>query len=196
MKLIYIIYFLLISGFSASQEKCEITESTSLKIKKVDKKDLICIAENSDQPITIFYTFASWCQPCRMHLLQALYLEKSYQSNVYIVLVEGESDPRIINGIDYIKKYATEAKMVVLKDDIYEGGVKKRNRQFVNDMTPADFENIADFSKFIMINKEGKTLLVTTYKDSEKDPDWKDAMPMIRRKIIPLLEKDENRLNA
>lgn len=189
MKFLYIVFFILLSGFFKSQDNCQIIESSSLKIKKVDKNDLICIAENSAEPVTIFYTFASWCQPCRMHLLQALYLEKSYKSNVYIVLVEGESDPRITNGIDYIRKYAPEAKIVVLKDDIYEGSVKKRNRKFVTDITPPEFEDISDFSKFLIISKEGKTLLVTTYKDSEKDPDWKDAMPMIKRKIIPLLEK-------
>lgn len=189
MKVIYIICIFLISSFFAAQEKCETFESASLHIKKVDKNDLICIAKNSDQPITVFYTFASWCQSCRMHLLQALYLEKYYKSNVYILLVEGESDPRIINGINYIKKYAPDGKMVVLKDDIYEGGVKKRNRKFVREITPAQFENIDDFSKFIIMNKEGETLLVTTYKDSENDPNWTDAMPMIKRKVIPLLEK-------
>nr|WP_314495670.1 hypothetical protein [uncultured Chryseobacterium sp.] len=189
MKFFYIIYFFLVSGFFTAQEKCEIIESTSLNIKKVDKEDLICIAKNSDQPITVFYTFASWCAPCRMHLLQALYLEKFFKTNVYIVLVEGESDRKIINGINYIEKYAPDAKMLVLKDAVYEGGVKKRNRQFVTDITPPQFENIADFSKFILINKEGQTVLVTNYKDNENDPDWKDAMPMIKRKIIPLLEK-------
>ena len=68
---------------------------------------------------------------------------------------------------------------------------QKNTRDFLKKITPAQFENIDDMSKYIVLNKEGVVQLVTNYKDSEKDPDWKDDKPMVKRIVLPLLEKKE-----
>ena len=40
-----------------------------------------------------------------------------------------------------------------------------------------------------VLNKEGEVQLVTNYKDSKNDPDWKSDKPMVKRIVLPLLEK-------
>ena len=62
-------------------------------------------------------------------------------------------------------------------------------RVFATSNSTAELENIDDMSKYIVLNKEGEVQLVTNYKDSKNDPDWKSDKPMVKRIVLPLLEK-------
>ena len=50
-------------------------------------------------------------------------------------------------------------------------------------------KNINDMSKYIVLNSNGETIMVTNWKDSKDDPDWSDDGPLLRRLGIPLLRK-------
>jgi len=73
--------------------------------------------------------------------------------------------------------------------DLDKGGKSRKYKDFLTKITPPQFENIDSMSKFIVLNKAGDVQLVTSYKDKEDDPDWKDPRPMIKRLILPLLEE-------
>jgi hypothetical protein len=78
-------------------------------------------------------------------------------------------------------------KVAVLSDTTYGLKPKKRNKQFVKEITPTQFEAIDDFSKYILLNKEGEVIMVTTWKDN-RDNDWRDDSKMVQQRIVPLLQ--------
>ena len=49
-----------------------------------------------------------------------------------------------------------------------------------------ELENIDDYSKYILLNKDGKVLMVTNFKDNKGD-DWRDDTKMVKKKLLPLL---------
>ena len=153
---------------------------------KVDRNDLICIAKNSSQPFTIFYTLTSWCSPCRMHFPDAVALEKSGKVNLFVVLVESEDDKKIIKAIDFIRSSYAEVQFGVLKNESYGSKTSKRNNKFVAEITPTSNEVIDDYGKFILVDNSGKIVYVTNYKDYDKD--WKNSRKMIENKILPLIK--------
>ena len=186
MKLITIFTLLVsLTCYSQDVESCNIQKSDILNVQVVEKDDLICIAKNSDKPYTVFYTLASWCSPCRMHYPDALALEKTGKVNLFVVLVESEQDKRLLNAIDFIQSYSTDVKFGVLKDEKYGTKTGKRNKKFATEITPENNDLIDDYGKFILIDKGGKVLYVTNWKDYNKE--WKDAGKMLRNKILPLI---------
>lgn len=185
-KILFSLSFLLSFGIKAQFETCNLKQSNFISATTVSKDDLSCIAKNSDKPYTIFYTLTSWCAPCRLHLPDTLDLEKTGMVDVYVLLVEAEQDPKIANAINFIKNTDNNVKYVVLKDELYGTKVGKRNKKFVTEITPSNFENIDDYSKIILIDKSGKTKYVSNWKDYNKD--WKNSKKMYENKIIPLLK--------
>jgi len=187
MKILYLLFLFSFSINIPAQysELCNISKSEKIDSQKVDVDDLLCIAKNADTPFTIFYTLASWCEPCRLHFPDAIDLEKTGKVNLFVILVESESDKRVVNAINFIKSYSKNVKYGVLKDEVYGTKTGKRNNKFVKQITPARFELIEDYGKFIVIDKSGTILYVSNWKDYDKD--WKNAKKMIENKIIPLL---------
>ncbi len=185
-RLLISLSILLSFGIQAQNEQCHLQQSKFISATTVDKEDLICIAKNSQKPYTIFYTLASWCGPCRLHLPDTLDLEKTGMADVFVLLVEAEQDQRINSAISFIKNTDEKVKYVVLKDEVYGTKVGKRNRKFVSEITPSGFENIDDYSKVILMDKSGNTIYVSNWKDYNKD--WKNSKKMYENKIIPLLK--------
>lgn len=182
---------LLGSTFLFSQQNdCSLKKSEHINVPAADKNDLLCISKNSGKPNTVFYTLASWCAPCIEHLPDALKLEKDFNTDVYVVLVEAEDDPWVQNAINRVKDRLEDAKMLVLKNSVYPGGVKKRNKTFVTQITPPEFETIPDFSKFIVINNQGDVVMVTNWKDYKKldKKNTENAQQMLSHTVIPLLQ--------
>lgn len=187
MKLITIFTFIItLNAYSQNTDNCSIQKSETINVQIVDKDDIICIAKNSDKPFTVIYTLTSWCSPCRMHFPDAVDLEKTGKVNLFVVLVESEKDKRIINAIDFIQSASAGVKFGVLKDALYGTKTGKRNKKFATEITPENNELIDDYGKFILIDKSGKVLYVTNWKDYNKE--WKDAKNMLQNKILPLLE--------
>lgn len=158
------------------------------EIVVVDATSIIEIAKNSDKKNTLFFTFGIWCEPCRLHLPGAIKLAKEHDLDFYVLLVDGMNTERVAMAYDYLKKLDASVKVAVLNDAVYGDKLKKRNKKFVTEITPPQFENIDDFSKYILLDKKGEVILVTTWKDN-RDNDWRDDTKMQMQKIVPLLSK-------
>lgn len=171
-------------------EKCKLPQSHYENIYAVTVDDVKCLAKNSEQPNTLFFTFGSWCKPCVYHIPTLFLIEKFYKTDVYVLLVDPETHNSIEKSRDMVLEAYPHAKILVIKD-IEGKGKSKKYKEFLTKITPAQFENIDDMSKYIVLNKNGEVELVTSYKDSEKDPDWKSDKPMVKRIVIPLLTKKE-----
>ncbi|MDR6920462.1 MULTISPECIES: hypothetical protein [Chryseobacterium] len=188
---ILLLFCLFGSAFlSAQQENCSLKKSEFIEATAVDKNDILCIAKNSGKPNTVFYTLASWCVPCIEHLPDALQLEKDYNTSVYIVLVEGEDDRKINRAMSIVKSRSADAKILVLKNKNFPGGVKKRNRAFAEQMTPPQFEMIPDFSKFMVVNNQGEVKMVTNWKDYKKldKKTTENVQQMLAHTVIPIIK--------
>lgn len=175
-----------VSVFSIQAQEGSVASKN--EIIAVDASSIATIAKNSDKKNTLFFTFGIWCEPCRLHLPGAIKLAKEKDLNFYVLLVDGMNTDRIAMAYQHIKKLDPTVKVAVLNDAVYGDKLKKRNKKFVAEITPPQFENIDDFSKYILLNKEGEVILVTTWKDN-RDNDWRDDTKMQKEKIIPLLSK-------
>lgn len=169
-------------------EKCKISKSYYDGIYSVTTEDIKCLAKKSDQPNTLFFTFGSWCQPCIYHIPAFYAIEKYYKVDLYVLLVDKEDSHFAEEGRDMILDAFPNAKILVIKD-LDRGGKSKKYKDFLAKITPSKFENIDDMSKFIVLNQTSEVQMVTTWKDSKDDPDWKDSKPMVRRIVLPLLSK-------
>jgi len=191
-KLIIVAFLLcFVKGYSQTPiEKCKLPQSHYESIYSVTVDDVKCLAKNSEQPNTLFYTFGSWCKPCIYHIPTFFLIEKFYKADIYVLLVDPETNNSIEKSKDMVLEAYPHAKILVIKDIQGKGKSKKYN-EFLTKITPAQFENIEDMSKYIVLNQKGEVQLVTSYKDSENDPDWKNDRPMVKRIVLPLLAKKE-----
>jgi len=186
-----LLLFCFVTGFSQTPiEKCKLSQSHYEKIYSVTSEDVKCLAQNSDQPNTLFFTFGSWCTPCIYHIPTFFVIKKFYNVDLYVLLVDPENHNLTKQARDMVLEAYPDAKILVIKD-IEGRGKSKKYKDFLTKITPAQFENIDDMSKFIVLNKKGEVQLVTNYQDSKNDPDWKDDKPMVKRIVLPLLEKKE-----
>ncbi|RZJ48743.1 MAG: hypothetical protein EOO44_19965 [Flavobacterium sp.] len=186
-----LLLFCFVTGFSQKPiEKCKLSQSHYENIYSVTSEDVKCLAQNSDQPNTLFFTFGSWCTPCIYHIPTFFVIKKFYNVDLYVLLVDPENHNLTKQARDMVLEAYPDAKILVIKD-IEGRGKSKKYKDFLTKITPAQFENIDDMSKFIVLNKKGEVQLVTNYQDSKNDPDWKDDKPMVKRIVLPLLEKKE-----
>lgn len=180
-------FFLFLANFLFAQSgTCSIIQSAIVKESLVDKNDILCLSKNSDKKYTVFFTFASWCKPCRMHLPDAINLSETSNVQLYILLPDVENGERLKETIAYLEKNYPGTNRLVLKTSVYGNSLKGRNKKFVEAITPSTFEKIDDFSKYILINNKGEVLFVSNWKDFGDD--WKNGRAMIERTIIPLLK--------
>lgn len=188
---ILIFFLCFTNGFSQTAvEKCKLPLSHYEKIYSVTSEDVKCLAENSDQPNTLFFTFGSWCAPCVYHIPTFFVIEKFYNVDLYVLLVDPENHHFTKESRDMVLEAYPDAKILVIKD-IEGRGKSRKYKEFLSQITPAKFETVIDMSKYIVLNKKGEVQLVTNYKDSKNDPNWKDDKPMVKRIVLPLLEKKE-----
>jgi hypothetical protein len=114
--------------------------------------------------------------------------------DVYVVLVDKENSRsnyqsrEHIYDLKKISELPIDTNILVIKD-LDKGCQSKKYKDFLKKITPNKFEIIDDMSKFIVLNREGEVQLVTSYKDKEDNADWKNPKPMIKRIVLPLLEK-------
>jgi len=167
-------------------DTCKIQKSEAINAQKIDKNELICIAKNSEKPFTVFYTLTSWCAPCREHFPDILELNKTGKVNLYVVLVESEKDKRIVNAINFIKSKSENIKFGVLKDEFYGTNTGKRNKKFITEIIPKNNEVIDGYGKLILVDKSGKILYITSWKDYDEDS--KNYKKMLDNKILPLVK--------
>lgn len=187
-KFILTTIFITLSLLTFSQAECGIENSKNYKdLPLVTVEKIKCIAKNNEGK-SLFYTFAAWCKPCRQHADGAFQFAKEHNLNFYFVLLDNdkENNQYIIRSIDFLKKINENANILLVSND-YGSRINKKNKNFVKEITPPEFENIDCWSKYILIDEEGKVLMVTNYKDAEND-DWRDDSGTRERKLLPLLK--------
>ena len=169
-----------------AQSHCDTLSSFYKDASAVNKDDVICLSKNSNKEKSLFYTFGIWCSPCRAHLPNAIKLAKDYNLDFYVLLIEKENSEKTKNAIDYLKNIEKTIKVLILKDITYGTKAGSKYKKFLKEITPANFENIDDMSKYILVNKQGKIVMVTNWKDNREN-NWKDDSEMIKKRILPVL---------
>lgn len=164
------------------------TAQDSLAVYSVDAETIKNVAKESPKKNTLFYTFGIWCEPCRLHLPTAIKLAKDYDLEFYVLIVDSQTSEKTKQAAAYLREIDKDIKLAVLDDAVYGEKTKKRNKKFVDEITPPQFEAIDDFSKYIVLNQQGEVIMVTTWKDN-RDNDWRDDSKMVQQKIVPLLTK-------
>lgn len=194
MKIFLFLFIIAFFNKSHAQiySKCNIIKNQQ-ELHVVDYEKVKCLAVNSTKKNTIIYTFGIWCKPCIYHLPQALGLELNYETDVYVLIIDPENSSLVTRAINFFKeydeKYKLQTKILLLQDFEGKRSRSKKYKSFLAKITPSNFENINDMSKYIVLNNKGETIMVTNWKDSKDDPDWSDDGPLLRRLVIPLLTK-------
>lgn len=192
MNKLFFFLSILSFNFSYSQdlrEKCKLGKTYFEELYKVDANAIKCLSKNSDKKNTIFLTFARWCAPCMWHLNGFMKLQENYNVDLYILLVDKENSNMAYLAKEYAFDVFPKAKIAIISD--VEGrGKSKKYRKFLDEITPKQFENIDDMSKYIVLDNNGEIKLVTSYKD-DNGTDWKDDSAMVKRLVEPLLEKKQ-----
>lgn len=170
-----------------SQSHCDTAKSFYDHVKAANAADMICLAKTSAKTKTLFYTFGSWCAPCRAHLPNAMKLTKDYNLDFYVLLIEKENSGKTQEAISYLRNIDSAINILILKDQTYGDASGKKYKKFLSEITPRKFENINDMSKYIILNNTGEVLMVTNWKDNRKN-DWRDDSEMIKSRIIPVLK--------
>jgi len=186
IKNITVLLFFISTLVHSQSDSCGVSKNSD-NLYEINKNDIICLSKKSNK-VTLIYSFGIWCKPCIAHLPNVIKLKENFDLNLYILLIEKKESKNIKIAIDYLKKQSEDIKIIFLKDE-YGSNKSRSYKKFLTDITPPDFENINDMSKYILINKEGKVIMVTNYKDNIDSKDWRDDSKMIEKKIIPLLQK-------
>lgn len=179
------------TNFSFAQnilDDCNLNMSKSNLTIAIQGNDIECLCKSSKSKFTLFFTFGSWCEPCILHLPNAIKLSKQYDLTLYVLLIDNENTKREFDAVNYLKKLNENLNILIIKD-FKNLKPKKKYINFLNDITPENFENINDMSKYLLFNEEGKVLQITTWKDN-REYDWQDDTNMLKEKIIPILENN------
>lgn len=156
-----------------------------------DADDVPCITQNSEKEFILIYTFGIWCEPCINNIGDTLKLVWQNDLDFYVLIKDRENNWATKDAISYLMKIQELSKehypdfkinILVLKDS--DGRPNKKYMKFLTKITPSEFENIDDMSKYILFDTQGKLLAITTYKDKKDIGNWK----MIEDKIMPLLD--------
>ena len=196
---IFITALFLVSFFTADaqiknvqMEKCGLTRSVFSRLYTVNVEDVICLAQNSDSDITIFYTFAYWCVPCRKRLPEIIRFAEKHNVDFYVLLTSQEGNRRDVGRAlqKFHTEYDNQLNVVIISDSLFskraverlerrarrgfvlvETGRLERDKyiNFLAQITPPEMGNIIPgMGIFIVLNRKGEVLLVTNdYQDAQ-----------------------------
>ncbi|MDR7795372.1 hypothetical protein D1Z98_09270 [Riemerella anatipestifer] len=187
-KIIISFIFVLCFANLFSQDTCQIRTSPHYQnLKIINAEKVKCIAQNRPRP-SLFFTFGIWCYPCRLHAKGAYDFAKEHNLNFYVVLIENDKEKnyRILKAIDFWENIDKNINILLVSNE-YSSRPRAKNKKFLTEITPTEFENIDDMSKYILVNNSGKVEMVTSYKDFGED-DWRDDSGILARKILPLIK--------
>ena len=155
-----VVIITILSGINLHGQKapCDLIQSQYHNIFTIDKEDIVCMEKNTNKNTTVLYTFAIWCKPCIASLPDAIKLADEYNIDLYVLLIEKESDKRVKQSIDFLKNIKKDIQILVLKDAKYGLKSRAKYQQFLNEITPKEFENSDCLSKYILIDKAGKVI--------------------------------------
>ena len=171
-------------GINAQTEKCTLEKSSFSELHTVNAEQTICLAQNSDKDITLFYILADFCSGCKVQLPEAIKLSEEYSMDFYAILGDPEHESsKIYKTLNLIHSYNKQLKTVIISDSLYSETnlkyVKKsrlieirgtkhweKYRNFLTEITTPGFENIVCLPKYIIMNKKGEVIFISgAYKD-------------------------------
>ncbi|WP_018675309.1 hypothetical protein [Riemerella columbina] len=156
-------------------------------VQYVGKEDIRAIARKSER--TLLKTFAIWCEPCRMNIKNYTDIEHQFKNTqLYYVLIETEGSKRLQPTIDYLIDKYPKVKILVLKDEDFGKGVRRKNRNFLKAFNYNNQTIDEGIGKDIVLDKGANVLTVTSWQDRLSDETWQDEIGILRRKVFPLLQ--------
>jgi thiol-disulfide isomerase/thioredoxin len=211
LKIKFSIFLCFISfAIAAQNDSCKLVKSSYSDLQTVDTEDIRCIAGNSENDITIFYTFAAWCSPCIKHLPDAYNFAKNQNADLYILLIDREWEAeRIADAKKILDKYPDyNFKTVILSDSLYDKKLRnkkspkfvlidlniqnrKKYENFIKEITPPQFESLDSMSKYIVLNKSAEVIFVSTYKDNINEKGKVDEN-LLLEKMKRFIENERN----
>jgi thiol-disulfide isomerase/thioredoxin len=102
MKKIILLLALLSQLALYAQQSPEKKVPDTLKIVSIDAASIKEVAKYSQKKNTLLFTFASWCEPCHLHLPTAIKLAKDYNLDLYVVIIDHENSEGMNYYADYI----------------------------------------------------------------------------------------------
>ena len=185
-NIFFYVCLLAYTGSYSQNELCNLDNKKNNPIYSVSTDDIRCLAINTPKDNLLLFTFGMWCSPCIAHLPNALKLAKDYNLDLYVLLIDEEDKTDLLGKTsEFLKEKDPNIKIAILTDQ-YGGKRNKKYKKFLKEITPRNFENINDMSKYIIFDKEGNVIMITSWKDN-KDNEWKDDSKMIKKTIIPVL---------
>ena len=200
---------------NAQMEKCNLTRSVFSRLYTVNVEDVICLAKNSERDITIFYTFAYWCVPCRRELPRVIRLAKELNTDFYVLLIEQESNRLEIGRAlqKFYTRYNNELNVVVLSDSMLSERAQRRAQRraergfvlvdtgslerdkyinFLTQITPPEVGNIIPgMGLYIILNNKGEVLWVTNQRDAQ-GLRGEEASERVRERVRQVIEDSRN----
>lgn len=204
MRMKNIFYLLIIAVFPIIS--CYAEHPCSLKKGKyvsVEVEDILCLAQNSGKDISIFYTFADWCLPCKESVPEIVRLSQRNDIALFFIIIDRESDLyNIDRAINFLNRNVEQPRIYIISDSLYSpqnrvkkqsviqiSGKKEREKyiNFLTNITPPEFKVTTDIGKSILINEKGNILLITSYEDKGKDD---KGQSLVYQKIEECIKKE------
>lgn len=182
------IYKVIIAFFFSNilfSQECTI-QKNEYGLGEVGVEEIKCMAKNYNG-YTLIYTFGLWCEPCIVHLDTLFKITEEYSLNLGIIVID-KNESNFAYSKTFLESKKKNVNVLSIKDS-YGKRANKQYKIFLTEITPEKFLNIGGMSKYILLNNKGEVLMVTNWKDGLEGENWRNDMPMLKRKIIPILEQ-------
>ena len=104
MKNILLLFAFVSNMTIYAQEDGQSEVRDTLNIYSIDAATIKEVVKTSEKQHTLLFTFASWCEPCHLHLPTAIKLAKDYNIDLYVVIVDAENSDGMNRSADFICK--------------------------------------------------------------------------------------------
>lgn len=183
-----LILTIVLSRQAIAQENCGLKMSQTSGITAVTAKNMQCIAKETSKQQVLAMTFAAWCTPCRAHLPGAIEFARKNDLEFIVVVPEAEGDALTAQAAGLVHKVDSSIRVVVIADS-YGTDRGPKYKKFLKEIIPPAFPMIDDYSKYILFDKKGNVVFVSSWKDNRKY-NWRVDTAVQNQKILPLLGKN------
>lgn len=147
-----------------------------------------CLAQATAKRQVLAMTFTAWCTPCRAHLPGAIEFARNHNLEFIVIVPEAEADALAGQAAALVRKIDPATRVVVISDS-YGTSRGSKYKRFLKEIIPPAFPLIDDYSKYILFDKNGGVIFVSSWKDNRKY-NWKVDTAVQNQKILPLLSRN------